>query len=658
MASRNQAGERFGTNIFPFNKPSEWTNLEVDKAVTAHPLNGDEGCPRTGPAACRSSATCSRSEPRTRSTSETARATILFFDITDPEDRRSPPVQPARPATQDNDHNKEFGADPVGLTAVRADDGACCRYLMVVAGGPANKDVALLPVTSRPRKDHDDAQLDVSRVGSRRSVHREHARGVPGSQRLAEGSGPFNTGQHQMLDFVREGNLDGQLYLIGGRRTGAIAEPVLGREARPVPGAPRLAEQPGGVPADARRVEGDERGVVGQLHVHGQLLRRLEHVRVAERRAPRPRLESRRERRPHLRRRVPDRQLRAREQPDAATDRRRRRPVRRRRRIERHADGAGARADHEGVRPALLRSERRINGSGAPPWLPIEFETRDVDTFDSLDRLGDRAVDINEQASSWRWFAPPGCTISANDYPITSLSSDEYPGPDTVQLRGTGRFEEALDLEHLPVYRPAGALYPVSPVPAGVTPTIKNYNDDVGGMTFYEVYRDADGNLVRDHRGCESYYAKHYTLGWDLDGNDSFESDGDTVPSAPRRSTARDNDREGAREAPGRHVDRGSRADTAGAGQVRNVPPKIASPSSRTASATTSTAAPRRRSSGFPSRSPRRSRIPASPTRRRRRSTGATARRSTRRSRRSRMPRGGAKARSRTAACSRRPARA
>jgi len=99
-----------------------------------------------------------------------------------------------------------------------------------------------------------------------------------------------------------------------------------------------------------------------------------------------------------------------------------------------------------------------------------------------------------------------------------------------VQLRGTGRFEEALDLSKLPVYRPAGAPYPVSPVPPGVTPTIKNYNDDIGGVTFYEVYRDADGNLVRDHRGCESYYAKHYTVGWDLDGNDSFESDGDTIP--------------------------------------------------------------------------------------------------------------------------------
>src|SRR5262249_36428634 len=37
------------------------------------------------------------------------------------------------------------------------------------------------------------------------------------------------------------------------------------------------------------------------------------------------------------------------------------------------------------------------------------------------------------------------------------------------------------------------------------------------------------GNLVRDHRGCESYYAKHYTIGWDLDGNGSFESDGDSI---------------------------------------------------------------------------------------------------------------------------------
>src|SRR5829696_9264117 len=60
MGSREHNGERMRTNLLPFNTPSEWTNLGVDKAVTAIPSTAT-------PAGCRSSATCSRSEPRTRS---------------------------------------------------------------------------------------------------------------------------------------------------------------------------------------------------------------------------------------------------------------------------------------------------------------------------------------------------------------------------------------------------------------------------------------------------------------------------------------------------------------------------------------------------------------------------------------------------------------
>jgi len=461
---------------------------------------------------------------------ETHRATILFFDITDPENPTlTSRFNPLDPVTQNNDHNKEFGADPVGLTAVRADDGACCRYLMVVAGGPANKNVRFFlsrPDSGKTTTTPNSTSLEWDLAGRYTESELE---ACPGVGDWPEGSGLFDTGQHQMLNFVREGNIDGPLYMVGGRRTGAITNPLSDEkldlyevhlDSQGVPAACPLTRVTSKTMNQASWASSTYTGSFsagsstyvspsGELLVHvsnhgasGDRIFAGEYRTGSFVRANSPTL----------------------------------RPT---------ADVAGPYAVDEGSSVTLtgqahapitkafiqLFYDRNaaVNGSGAPPWLPIEFETRDVDTFDSFDWLGDRAVDINEAASSWRWFAPPGCTISANDYSITSLSSDEYPGPDTVQLRGTGRFEEALDLEHLPVYRPAGAPYPVSPVPAGITPTIKNYNDDVGGVTFYEVYRDADGNLVRDHRGCESYYAKHYTLAWDLDANDSFESDGDSV---------------------------------------------------------------------------------------------------------------------------------
>ena len=313
MASRNHAGERFGTNILPFNKPDEWTNLEVDKAVTAIPLNGNNGMPSyRHPGGVQVLGNMLAVGTENPYHDETARATILFFDITDPENPTlTSRFNPLDPDTQNNDHNKEFGADPVGLTAVRAEDGACCRYLMVVAGGPANKDVRFF--LSRP--DAGKTTTTLSSTSLEWDLAGRYTEGAleacPGIGDWPEGSGPFNTGQHQMLQLRPRG--EPRRPAVHDRRPpdGSHHQPVLGREAGSVRGSPRLAGRPGGVPPDARHLEDDERGVVGQLHVHGQLLRRLEHVRVAERRAPRRHLQSRRQRRAHLRRRVPDRQLRA-----------------------------------------------------------------------------------------------------------------------------------------------------------------------------------------------------------------------------------------------------------------------------------------------------------------------------------------------------------
>ena len=68
----------------------------------------------------------------------------------------------------------------------------------------------------------------------------------------------------------------------------------------------------------------------------------------------------------------------------------------------------------------------------------------------------------------------------------------------------------------------------MSPPPPGDPGEDYDYDDDIEGVTFYTAYR-VDGALVRDHRGCESYYNAQYSLGWDLDDNGSFESSGTSV---------------------------------------------------------------------------------------------------------------------------------
>ncbi len=583
MASREHAGERMRTNLLPFDRAADWTNLTVDKAVTAIPMDGAHGIPAyRHPGGMQILGDVLAVGTENPFGGETARATILFFDISNPEEPKLVSrFNPLDPATQNDDYNKEFGADPVGLTAIRTEDGACCRYLLVVAGGPANKDVRFFrsrPDPGRTTTTLNSPSLEWDLAGRYTESELE---ACPGVGDWPEGSGPFNTGQHQMLNFVREGDIEGPLYLVGGRRTGAIINPFSDEkldlyEVHLFPsGDPKTCPLTHVTSKTMSEASWGGSTYTGSFSAgsstyvtpSGELV-----VYISNHDANGDRIFGGEFRtRSFVRANSPTLRPSAAFGGPYAVD-----------------EGSSVTLTGEARAPITkafvqLFYDRDVGLSGAPPWFPIEFDTRDADHFDSLDRLGVPASDIDEAASSWRWFAPPGCTISANDYSrITSSGGDEYPGPDTVQLRGTVRFEEALDLEHLPVYRPAGAPYPVSPVPAGVTPTIKDYGDDVGGVTFYAVYRDENGSLVRDHTGCESYYGAHFTMGWDLDANGSFESDGDSVGFS---AATLDGPTTATVNARAKHP-----TDTSLVGtgttvslpvQVRNVPPQIASASVR-----------------------------------------------------------------------------
>jgi hypothetical protein len=128
---------------------------------------------------------------------------------------------------------------------------------------------------------------------------------------------------------------------------------------------------------------------------------------------------------------------------------------------------------------------------------------------------------IWEKASAWRWFAPQGCTIAATDYPITS---DTWPGPDTVLLPGTGQVEKTDDLSHLSTYKPSGETWKWSPAPSGVTPTYVDYDNDIEGVSFTKPV--AYGDSAIKQLGCDNYYNATIGLGWDLDNDGTYDTTG------------------------------------------------------------------------------------------------------------------------------------
>jgi hypothetical protein len=535
MGSRDKTGERMRANLHPYNQddiPAE------DEAIVDIPLIGTNGWPayeHPGGMQILGDVLVIGTENPWISGHETAKATLIFVDISNPED----PQYLTRfdlPNLGD-----EFGADPVGLTAIKAPNGACCRYLLIVAGGPGNREVGfyrskpdnpLVQTTTLKSKN-----LGWDEVGRFTESQIESCLGAdwPSGERV----------QHQMLNFVREGNLDGKLFVVGGVREGSVGNPLADEDEYLDLYEAHLTSE--GVPASCpltfvRRKQVGLDGIGPALQAWGDFKDNGSFAAgssvyvsptgemvtyVSDHRTT---LFGQYRLRSLVRAGSPTLRPTASVDGPFAVD-----------------EGSSTQLTGQGKAPITKAFVQLFEdtGAGVPhddsAWLNVEFEDRNLDHFDHLCRLdldnnlvfdpcGDVDPDpLADRVSSVRWFAPPGCDIQLNDYPV---SSDEFPGPSTALLRGTGQFQEVHDLSKLQVSRPPeGTLppWPVSPPVPGQTGEEYDYDDDIEGVTFYKAYR-VDGTLVRDHRGCESYYNAAYTLGWDLDNNGSFESSGTSVP--------------------------------------------------------------------------------------------------------------------------------
>lgn len=123
------------------------------------------------------------------------------------------------------------------------------------------------------------------------------------------------------------------------------------------------------------------------------------------------------------------------------------------------------------------------------------------DDFSALDRatLFDFFTRFTDRAASWRWFAPVTCAIRVNE---DSFNDPDFPGLRTRTLSGTGEVTIVHDLH-----------------------TVLN---DAGNADMYRTISSAQMT------SCASYYAAVMTPKWDLDFDGATETESNSViVSAP-----------------------------------------------------------------------------------------------------------------------------
>lgn len=520
MGSRDKHGERLRSNLWQFDGQPPADDIAVTSiALDGVTLNDDKPLPgyrHPGGMQIVDGVLAIGAENPVFASH--ARAAILFFDVSNPAEPRYTSTFPLPDLAGSG--NEEFGADPVGLTALRSPSGACCRYLMIVAGGPGNKEVRFY--RSLPDAGGDTTNLKSDSLGWERVGLGTYSEGQLETPHCLGADWPTGLGpQHQMLNFVREGGLDGDLYLIGGRNE-TIDIPLVGN----VPFGDELtdlykvnlwadgdweASTPGPCPfthVNTREVGPDDPlynrrisnfaaaagvhvtpsgelivynakhdsnlgitvepvpGFFLQVSLPGVFFGEYRHFRMV------------REGSPTLR-------------PSVSADQ----PLV----VDEGTTGTLVATG----RPASTQAWMQVfRDTGArhgvdDGWLPIDYPDQHAGGFAELDRLGyGNLSSFAERASSWLWFAPPGCTIAANNYPLRSAT---WPGPGSLLLHGTGSVGEETNLSNL------------------------NFNDTLEGVTFFHKAGDA---VVFD---CDAYYAAGIELLWDLAGDGTFGATGSPV---------------------------------------------------------------------------------------------------------------------------------
>ena len=154
--------------------------------------------------------------------------------------------------------------------------------------------------------------------------------------------------------------------------------------------------------------------------------------------------------------------------------------------------------------PPITRSWAELfsNDNYFDQYLVIDYDDWNKDDFDNFKELDGAINDItfgfSDLVSSWRYFAPMGCTMRANDNNFGDdglFGSDPFPGSSTKMLTGTGSVV--------------------------ANPNLNNVLSDDGdhemndAVTSFEFFTN-----------CSDYYDSQMVVQWDLDNDGSFEYSG------------------------------------------------------------------------------------------------------------------------------------
>lgn len=129
-------------------------------------------------------------------------------------------------------------------------------------------------------------------------------------------------------------------------------------------------------------------------------------------------------------------------------------------------------------------------------YLVVDFSDWSKDSYDNFKDLDGSIADdhlgFSDEPSSWRWFAPEGCTIRAND---DDFGDGDFPGEHTRTLFGTGEPEKDADLGSVPNNSNSGSM-----------------DEELTSVQFFD--------------NCATYYSTASELFWDLDRNGTYETVG------------------------------------------------------------------------------------------------------------------------------------
>ena len=425
---------------------------------------------------------------------------ILFIDVSNPE---TPVLRSQFDPLQVSDPSGEFGAGLLAITPVQNPDGSGVRYIMLIAGGD-NKDVRLYRSRSTTLKQVNgetvpDANGPTDLKASNLSW--EFVRNWTGGQLDDEGKDTWpNSKVHQMFNFVRQGSLNGRLFLLGARNDESVYFPGGGTDfldlyeihvdqyGNPADDLLTHIERKH-VSTDSIGGAGDTSHFTGSAGVYvspsGEL---IVYASQHDNEGPDELLPGGERGRQTVR--FGEWRHREMVRPNSPT-------------LRPSVEATGTVEVDEGSttllfargKPAITRAWFQFfedDGIGVSDnfdgndWLAVDYQDSDKDNYDDFTKL---MWHFNDNAGSWRWFAPVGCTLRANQH---SSGDSDFPGRRKT-LVGTGLVEEAGDLDAVTDDAGEGSM-----------------DDMISSVQFF----------------CEDYYNAPLGIAWDFDMDGTFETKG------------------------------------------------------------------------------------------------------------------------------------